>query len=355
MLQSTLAKILLAPFSLLYGLGISLRNWFYRRDLLRSVSFNLPVISVGNLSVGGAGKTPHIEYLIRSLDPYINIATLSRGYRRKTKGFLRIHPNMNAEQSGDEPLQYKRKFPNVEVTVAEERALAIPQIIAHRPDIQLVLLDDAFQHRAVKPGLNILLTEFSKPFTKDYLLPSGRLREWRSAYTRADVIIVSKCPKVLDRATADKFIEDIAPLPHQKVFFSYYDYAAPYYMLDNRYRLQLDEELDVLLISAIANTDYLLDYLKNQAKSVHALDYADHHYFDKRDIGNLQRRFEQLNSKRKAIITTEKDATRLELHRDFIREQRLPVFVLPLAVQFHFEEGEAFDTMIRDFMLNFRA
>lgn len=355
MLQTTLAKLLLAPFSLLYGLGVSLRNWFYRRELLKSISFNLPVISVGNLSVGGAGKTPHIEYLIRSLNPYINIATLSRGYRRKTKGFLRIQPQMNAEQSGDEPLQYKRKFPDVEVTVAEERAFAIPQIIAARPDIQLVLLDDAFQHRAVKPGLNILLTEFNKPFTRDYLLPSGRLREWRSAYARADAIIVSKCPKELSRAAADKLIEEIDPLPHQKVFFSYYDYAAPYYMLDNRYRLQLDEELDVLLISAIANTDYLLDYLKDKAKSVRSLDYEDHHYFDRRDLGNLQRRFQELESERKAIITTEKDATRLELHRDFIREQRLPVFVLPLAVRFHFEEGATFDTLIRDFMLNFRA
>lgn len=355
MLQTTLAKILLAPFSFLYGMGVSLRNWFYRRNLLKGISFNLPVISVGNLSVGGAGKTPHIEYLIRSLDPYINIATLSRGYRRKTKGYIQVQPHMNAEQVGDEPLQYKRKFPDVQVTVAEERAFAIPKIVGARPDTQLILLDDAFQHRAVKPGLNILLTEFDRPFTRDYLLPSGRLREWRSAYTRADVIIVTKCPKVLDRSTADALIEEIDPLPHQRVFFSYYDYAAPYYMLDHRYRLQLDKELDVLLISAIANTDYLLTYLKEKAQKVRSLDYEDHHYFDRRDLSNLRDRFTSMDSKRKAIITTEKDATRLELHRDFIRKERLPIFVLPLAVRFHFEEGVEFDTLIRDFMLNFRA
>ncbi|MEM9836246.1 MAG: tetraacyldisaccharide 4'-kinase [Bacteroidota bacterium] len=355
MLQSTVAKLLLSPFSLLYGLGVSTRNWFYRRGLLKSISFNVPVISVGNLSVGGAGKTPHIEYLIRSLNPYLNIATLSRGYRRKTKGFLQVQPHMDAEMVGDEPLQYKRKWPDVQVTVAEERAFAIPKIVGARPDTQLVLLDDAFQHRAVKPGLNILLTQFNKPFTQDYLLPSGRLREWRSAYARADVIIVTKCPKVLDRATADRLIEEIDPLPHQKVFFSYYDYAAPYYMLDHRYRLKMDQDLDVLLISAIANTDYLLAYLTEQNGRVRSLEYEDHHYFDRRDLGNLQRQFNHLQADKKAIITTEKDATRLELHRDFIRQERLPIFVLPLAVKFHFEEGPDFDTLIRDFMLNFRA
>lgn len=355
MLQSTLAKILLSPFSLLYGTGISLRNWFYSRGLLKSISFNVPVISVGNLSVGGAGKTPHIEYLIRSLEPYLNIATLSRGYRRKSKGFLRIQPNMNAEVAGDEPLQYKRKFPAVEVTVAEERAFAIPEIVRARPDTQLVLLDDAYQHRAVKPGLNILLTEFSKPFTRDYLLPSGRLREWPSAYARADIIIVTKCPPQLDLETAEKLKAEINPLPHQRIFFSYYDYAAPYYLLDHRYRLKLDQDLDVLLISAIANTDYLLTYLQEKAGTVRSLEYEDHHYFDRGDLGNLQRRYTHLESPKKAIITTEKDATRLELHREYIRQERLPIFVLPLAVRFHFEQGAEFDTLIRDFMLNFRA
>lgn len=332
-----------------------MRNWFYRRGLLKSISFSVPVISIGNLSVGGAGKTPHIEYLVRSLNPYLNIATLSRGYRRKTKGFIRVQPHMNAEMVGDEPLQYKRKFPDVEVTVAEERALAIPLIIGARPDTQLVLLDDAFQHRAVQPGLNVLLTEYARPFTRDYLLPSGRLREWRSAYSRADVIIVSKCPRELDRAEADRFLEEIEPLPHQRVFFSYYEYAAPYYMLDNRYRLNMDAELDVLLISAIANTDYLLDYLKGSCSSVRSLDYEDHHFFDRRDMANLAERFQEVPSKKKAIITTEKDATRLELHRDFIREKQLPIFVLPLAVRFHFGEESEFDTLVRDFMLNFRA
>jgi len=355
LVQSTAAKLLLAPFSLLYGAGISFRNWAYRRGIMRGISFSVPVISVGNLSVGGAGKTPHIEYLIRLLDPYLSIATLSRGYRRKTRGFLVVRPEMSVEEVGDEPLQYARKFPDVQVTVAEERAFAIPEIVGRRPDTQLVLLDDAFQHRAVKPGLNILLTEYERPFTRDYLLPSGRLREWRSGYERADVIVVSKCPRELDRAAADDLLAEIDPFPHQRVFFSYYGYATPYYLLDHRYRLRMDEGINVLLISAIANTEYLLQHLRSSAQSVHSLEYADHHYFSGSDMANLQQRFSELKGKHRAIITTEKDATRLEMHRDFIARERLPIFVLPVEVQFHFGEGPAFDLLVREFLLGFEA
>lgn len=355
--QSTVAKLLLAPFSMLYGVGVSFRNWTYRRGIVRGITFSVPVISVGNLSVGGAGKTPHIEYLIRLLDPYINIATLSRGYRRKTRGFLVVDPQMSVEDSGDEPLQYARKFPGVMVTVAEERAFAIPEIVGRRPDIQLVLLDDAFQHRAVKPGLNVLLTEFQRPFTRDYLLPSGRLREWRSGYERADVIVVSKCPTHLDRATADAFVTEIAPLAHQRVFFSYYDYGVPYFLLDDCYRLRTEEGIDMLLISAIANTDYLLTHLTEIAKgrTVRALEYADHHYFSGSDMVNLKQKFGELEGEHRAIITTEKDATRLLQHREYLAEERLPVFVLPAEVNFHFGEGGVFDDLVREYLQSFQA
>ena len=356
MVDSTAAaRLLLAPLSLLYGAGVSFRNWAYRRGILRGISFSVPVISVGNLSVGGAGKTPHIEYLVRLLDPYLNIATLSRGYRRRTRGFLVVEPGMGVEEVGDEPLQYARKFPEVMVTVAEERAFGIPEIVGRRPDIQLVLLDDAFQHRAVQPGLNILLTEYALPFTRDYLLPSGRLREWRSGYERADVIVVSKCPPALDRATADALIEEIAPLPHQRVFFSYYAYAAPYYLLDHRYRLRMEQGIDVLLLSAIASTDYLASHLRAAARTVHSLEYADHHYFSASDLVNLKEKFEKLEGKHRAIITTEKDAVRLDVHRDYIAAERLPVFVLPVEVRFHFGEGPVFDQLVRDYLQGFEA
>jgi tetraacyldisaccharide 4'-kinase len=355
MLQTSLARILLAPFSLLYGLGVSWRDMLYRKGYLKSVHFSVPVISIGNLSVGGAGKTPHIEYLIELLREYLEIATLSRGYRRKTRGYLSVETKMNAEQVGDEPLQFKRKFPEVFVAVAEERAFAIPKIMGDKPDTQVVLLDDAFQHRAVAPGMNILLTEYDRPFTRDYLLPSGRLREWRSAYQRADVIIVSKCPPDLDRAAADQLRAEIAPLPHQELYFSYYTYEAPYYLFDRRYRLKMDADAQLILFCAIARTDYLLDYLEQQVDTVHSLEFADHHYFSASDVASLNLAYQNLDAPKKAIITTEKDAMRLELHRDYLAKQKLPIFVLPASVRFHFGAGPVFDESVRRFLLDFKS
>lgn len=355
MIQNTLVKILLAPFSLLYGLAISLRDFFYRRGLLKEIQFNIPVIAVGNLTLGGAGKTPHIEYLIRFLNDYLQIGTVSRGYRRKTKGFLSVHPNHTASQVGDEPLQFKRKFPDVFVTVSESRTFAIPEIMKIAPSTQIVLLDDAFQHRSVKPGLNILLTEYDHLFTNDYLLPSGRLREWRSAYRRADVMIVSKCPRQLSEVERDNTLQELQPFPHQKVFFSYYDYYDPYYILNARYRAPLREEWDVLLICAIARTEYLVDYLKEKVNSVQVLEYEDHHQFTNYDIAQLKVNFERMDSERKIIITTEKDAMRLEIHKPYLIENQMPIFALPIEVKFHFDDGAGFESAVQNFLYNFRA
>ncbi len=355
MIQQTLVKILLAPLSLLYGIGISLRNFFYSKNLLKGVSFDVPVISVGNLSVGGAGKTPHIEYLITLFQEYIEVATLSRGYKRKTKGFLFVDGTQNAEIVGDEPLQFKRKFPEITVAVAENRTFAVPKIMMEKPETQVVLLDDAFQHRAIKPGLNILLTEYSHPFTDDYLLPSGRLREWRSAYIRADVIVVSKCPPQLDDSEKAAMIEKIQPLTRQQIYFSYYEYFAPYYLLNPRYRAPLQEDWDVLLICAIARADYLVDYLEEKVNSVTILEYEDHRYFSKYDVSNLKSTYERMDSKKKLIITTEKDAMRLELHRDYLIENKLPIFAIPVKVAFHFDEGQKFDEEVKQFMLDFKV
>ena len=355
MLQSTLARILLTPFALLYGAGVSLRNFFYRRGLLRSVAFDVPVISVGNLSVGGAGKTPHIEWLVRLFNPYLNVATLSRGYKRKTRGFLEVKPEHDASQSGDEPLQFKRKFPDIYVAVSESRTYGIPEIMRHRPATQVVLLDDAFQHRAVVPGLNILLTEYSHPFTDDFLLPAGRLREWRSAYHRADVLIVSKCPATLTPADRARFLEKLNPLPHQRVFFSYYAYGQPYYLFNRRYVAHLPPDCDVLLISAIARTDYLKAHLEARVNQVISLEYEDHHNFKPFEIGHLKKVFDNMGNEKRLILTTEKDAMRLELHRDFLLEHRLPVFAIPVEVKFHFDGETELGELAKTFMLNFRG
>jgi tetraacyldisaccharide 4'-kinase len=354
MVQNTIVRILLAPFSLLYGMGVSLRNFFYKKGILKGVEFDIPLISVGNLSIGGAGKTPHIEYLIRLLKDYLNVATISRGYKRKTKGFLIVKPNHNANAVGDEPLQFARKFQDILVTVSESRTFAVPQILMEQPDNQVILLDDAFQHLSIKPELNILLTEYSYPFTKDYLLPSGRLREWRSAYRRADIIIVSKCPLQISEQEKNDFIEEIEPLRRQRIYFSYYKYSQPYFILKPDYRIRLSHDLDVVLISAIARADYLIEYLEEQVNFIQPLEYEDHHYFTKFDVSQLKNTFDKIDSSKKIILTTEKDAMRLELHHQFIVENKLPIYVLPVNVAFHFDEGELFDNDVRQILLNFK-
>ncbi|MEZ4960532.1 MAG: tetraacyldisaccharide 4'-kinase [Saprospiraceae bacterium] len=355
MFQDPLIRLLLLPFSLLYGLGVSIRDFFYRRKLLVSVKFNLPVIAVGNLSVGGAGKTPHIEYLIRLLRPYINVATLSRGYMRKTKGYQIVRPFNSAEDVGDEPMMFARKFPDVFVTVNESRELGIPQIMQHAPHTQIILLDDAFQHRSVQPGLNILLTEYNRPFTRDFLLPSGRLREWRSAYRRADIIIVSKCPPDMTDVEKEAMVKEIKPFPFQDMFFSSYRYLQPYYILNPNYRLDLQEDIAVLLVCAIAGTDYLLEYLESKAGTVRVKEYEDHHYYTETDLEDIEKMFNALPGGKKVILTTEKDAMRLELHRQWLLEKKLPVMVLPVEVYFHFEQGELFDKAVKEFLLEFKV
>lgn len=355
MIQQFLIKALLFPFSLLYGLGVSINDFFYRKGILKAIAFDIPTISVGNLSIGGAGKTPHIEYLIRLLKDHLYVATLSRGYQRKTRGYLEVLHGHTAEQTGDEPLQFRRKFNDIVVTVSESRTFAIPEILSKYPQVQVVLLDDAFQHRSIEPGLNILLTEFSAPFTRDLLLPAGRLREWRSGYRRADIIIVSKCPPVVSEDERNEMIKELNLFPHQKVFFSYYRYLRPYYILNPAYQLPLDEEVDVLLICAIARTDYLVEYLETQVNSVEILEYEDHHFFSKHDIGHLQKTFEEIASKKKVILTTEKDAMRLELHHQFLKDNKIPVFAIPVQVDFHFDQAAEFDDLTRQFLLDFKS
>lgn len=353
MIQKILIRILLWPFSLLYGIGIGFRDFLYRSGILKAVKFDIPIISVGNLSVGGAGKSPHIEYLVRTLKDYIHLAILSRGYQRKSKGYHEIQLNHNANVAGDEPMQFKRKFPEVLVTVGESRTFAIPKIISSYPGMQAILLDDAFQHRSIEPGLNILLTEYDRPYFSDWLLPAGRLREGRKAAKRADIIIVSKCPPALSAQDRIRFEEQLEVFKHQKVFFSYYKYGHAYHIFDKKIQIQNLSTFNVLLICAIANTSYLLKHLNNTCNDVKTLEYEDHHYFDKYDLSNLKRRFSEMSGERKVILTTEKDAMRLQLHTKFIRENQLPIFVLPVEVSFHDNDAAEFDGLVKKYLINF--
>ncbi|MCB9308688.1 MAG: tetraacyldisaccharide 4'-kinase [Lewinellaceae bacterium] len=351
--RKMLLQLLLAPLSLLYGFGVSLFTLGYTLGLVKSSKFNIPIISIGNLTIGGTGKTPHIEYLIMLLKDYIDIGVLSRGYKRETQGFRFVQTTDNALTVGDEPLQFKRKYRDIVVAVGESRAYAIPQILQNFPHIQTILLDDAFQHLAVKPGLNILLTSYELLFTRDYLLPSGRLREWRSGYRRADCIIVSKCPSVLTDNEAQDIIKEINPYAHQKVFFTYYEYAHPYSFFEPNHRLELDESLDIILLSAIADTSYLTSYLSKISGSIHEIEYADHHVFDDRDIERITKVYKNIPNEKKIVLTTEKDAMRLDLKRKALLDANIAIFVLPVRVRFHFFGQTFFDEYIKQYLLSF--
>ena len=342
------------PVALVYGFFSLLYSKLYDHNFLYSVKFSLPVINIGNLSVGGTGKTPHTEYLINLLKPHIKIAVLSRGYNRKSRGFHEIEVDTSVIKSGDESLLYKKKYPDVGVFVSESRVDGISRMLMKTPQIQTVLLDDAFQHRGIKPGLNLLLTEFDRPFFKDFFLPFGMLREWRTAYKRADAIIVTKCP---DDITADKKNNFLAGFKHQnkqKIFFSRYRYFKPYYMYDHTARTELTSKLTVLLISAIASTSYLSKYLDSVGCVYHSVEYTDHHNFSYDDMLDLKTIFTELKSENKLILTTEKDAIRLNEFREFIIKNKLPVFVLPITVDFLFGQKDEFDIYIKDFLLDFK-
>lgn len=280
---------------------------------------------------------------------------MSRGYRRKTKGFVLATPYHTALDIGDEARQYKQKFPEIAVSVSESRSLGIPKLLQTNPEIQTIILDDAFQHRSVKPGLNLLLTEFQYPFTMDFLLPVGRLREWRKGSHRADTIIVTKCPRDFSENQRIQFLKEFNVLERQKVFFSYYTYEAPYNIFNPADRLDLRKEHHVILLSGIARAEYLIDYIEEQAASCHSLEFADHHLFTNEDLERLELVWKNFPQEPKVIITTEKDATRLLLHANYLREKNIVIYAIPVQVAFHGMDQYLFPEEIKKFLLGFRA
>lgn len=348
--MNKLLSILLYPISFIYGLATYLRNKLYDFELLQSVEFKIPVISVGNLNVGGVGKTPHVEYLIRLLSAY-KIATLSRGYKRTTKGFIQANENSTINDIGDEPLQYKTKFDNIIVAVDEKRVRGIQTIKSTLPDTDIIILDDAYQHRAVKPGINILVTDFSRLYINDHLLPSGRLREWSRGSSRADIIIVSKTPNILSPLDRRRIKEDLNPKPYQEIFFSYtkYSHLVPY-TKNAQEILQLtssnQNNCSILLITGIAKPAPLFYHLKDLYNIVEHIKYPDHHNFNTEDIENVKAAFANLFGNNKLIISTEKDIMRLSLPEIKEQIEELPIFYLPIEVCFHGNDKEEFDNKI---------
>lgn len=355
MVRNWLIKILLLPISILYGFGVSINNLLHRYKLLKSIGFSLPVISVGNLTVGGSGKSPHVEYLIRLLQPHIRVGVISRGYGRKSKGFQWVNVRDRSSHTGDEPLQIKRKNPDIPIAVSESRSFGIPKMVGKYPQLQTLIMDDGFQHREVSPFLNILLTEYSSPYFKDFLLPVGRLREWPSGAQRADVIVVSKCPVDLTEKEAEEFVKKLKPRSGQKVFFSYLKYGQAYFLFNPRQKLVDKPGGEVILLTGIANPQPLIDHLNDRVDRLHSLEFPDHHDYSAYDLGQLKKTYDQLEMKVRFVVTTEKDAVRLEPHARFLNDNKIYVFVQPVEVAFHQFSFPGFDDYIKNKLLEFKA
>jgi tetraacyldisaccharide 4'-kinase len=345
-------RILLFPFSLIYALIIKIRNWCYDKNLLPSTSFNLPIICVGNLAVGGTGKSPMVEWMVRILKDRFAIAILSRGYKRKTRGYALAGEFTSALDIGDEPMQFHSKFPDVAVAVGEERIVAIPQLLHDRPKTQAIILDDAFQHRAVRAGLNILLTDCSNLFTRDWWLPSGDLRDSPSSYKRADIIVVTKCREDLSEDERRSIAIEIAPKPHQQIFYTSIRYGQPYHITQQTTAV-IDDTVEVLLVTGIANPAPLKRWLGEYSQTYYEMAYNDHHIFSIDDLQAIIRRFTSITAARKLILTTEKDAVRLIKFRQEL--EPWPFYVLPIAPSFLFGGEARFTDLIVKFITEFKT
>jgi len=344
-------RVLLLPFAILFWLAVVIRNWMYDKKIIKSVSFGLPLICIGNLSVGGTGKSPMVEYLVRHLKSRFKVATLSRGYKRKTKGYALANDQTTAIEIGDEPMQFHLKFPEIPVAVGEERLDAIPQLLHDRPDTQAIILDDAFQHRIINAGLNILLTDYSNLFTRDFFLPTGDLRDQRSSYKRAHIIVVTKCKSNLSEDERKKIIKEIDPLPHQKVFFTCISYGTPYHIIKREF-LFFDDKTEVLLVSGIANPKPLKVFLEERVDTYYMMSFNDHHIFSMTDWKDIQKRFANISNEKKIILTTEKDAMRLLKYESELHD--LPFYVIPIEHRFLFNEGHRINNLVSTFIYNFK-
>jgi len=346
-----MVKVLLYPISLIYGLIVFIRNKLFDLNMLSSQEFDIPVISVGNINVGGTGKTPHIEYLVSVLKSNFKIATLSRGYKRKTKGFILANSQSTATEIGDEPLQIKNKFPSIDVAVDACRVNGINQLLNKNNNLNAILLDDAFQHRYVNPGISILLIDYNNPLSKDYLLPLGRLREPASQTKRASIIIVTKCPSELKPIERRIMEKDLGIFPYQNLYFTTFNYGKliPIFSANPLIGDFDDSEIkkySLLVVTGIANPDKMLSYLGRTQQKIEHLKYPDHYNFKQKDIANICNTFNGIENKNKIIITTEKDAMRL---KDSVFKEmiiNLPIYYLPIEINFLFEDSKKFNNQI---------
>lgn len=340
-------RYLLLPFSWIYGLIIITRNYFYDTRIFKSTEFDLPVMVIGNLEVGGAGKSPMTEFLIQTLKPGYKIATLSRGYGRKTQGFFYADKNSTAAMIGDEPHQFKQKFPDVTVAVCESRVVGVEKL---KDEHDLILLDDAFQHRALQAGFSILLFDFGKISQPHFLLPAGNYREPFSGKKRADVIVISKCPPQLSAEKQQQIRRQMLLLPHQNLFFTSIVYLPfqPFFAAGNA--SFIGQKSTLFLLAGIANPQPLLQHLRKQFEAVYLHKYPDHHQFTIKNISKLVADFNACAADKKVIITTEKDAQRLQEPALQKALANLPVFVAPIGLNFLDDAAPAFKQLVENYV-----
>lgn len=341
-MNSPLHKILpyvLRPLSWIYGGVTDVRNWLFDHKVFPTEEFDVPVVSIGNITVGGTGKTPHVEYVAGMLSSTFNIAVLSRGYKRKTRGFILANSNSTPDSIGDEPLQiYLKHGSRIKVAVCESRRRGIKELMRQFPETQLILLDDAFQHRYVKPKVNILLMDYNRPIYDDSLLPMGRLRESAHQRNRADMVVVTKCPAGLSPLSYRLISKKLELMPYQKLYFSNYKYGelTPVFPDDRPYHVELGALTSrdtVMLVTGIANPRGFVRYFKSYPFKVVVCHYPDHHDYSRADLEQLKEKFLGLRGERKIIITTEKDAVRLAYNPYFPPVLKQTTYFMPISVR----------------------
>jgi tetraacyldisaccharide 4'-kinase len=338
--MALLRHTLLRPLSSLYGVVVWLRNIFYDLGILKSHSFPFPVICIGNITVGGTGKTPHVEYLAALLSKYAPVAILSRGYLRRSSGFRIVLTGDRVDEAGDEPLQLAQRLPQVRVAVDRNRVHGINELRSLFPELKAIILDDGFQHRAVRAGLNILLTDYNRLMTRDNLLPFGRLRESITGKKRADIIVVTKMPSKPGDNEAGKLGREIKPEAHQQLYFTTLDYGELQPIFNGEKDKKITKSTGVILVTGIANPTPLVEYISSVAGKVMHLQFSDHHRFSKSDIIMISSALDSLEQNDKIVVTTEKDSVRLKEIAIIADRFREVIFYLPVKVRFLENEEE---------------